>query len=135
MATRLRRGALSRRVWPAVLVVSALLAAGCSEQGSAQRLPADSPILIEVSQGYVTVQNKAGLALSDVSISIVTYTPVDYSKRMPRMENMEKRQISLGDFHSPDGTPYNAGFIRAKSLRLRAKDTVGKSYEIEVPWS
>lgn len=134
MAVHLPLGVVPRRVWPLAILVSGLLAAGCSEHGSAERLPADSPILVEVSQNSVIVQNKAGMALADVSLSIVTYTPVDYSKRIPRIENTERRQILLGDFRSPDGSPFS-GRIRAKALRLRAKDVAGKTYEFEVPWS
>ena len=135
MANGLLRRSRFRPVLLTATVVSALMSAGCSEQSSADRLPADSPVLIDVSQAFVTIQNKAGMALGEVSISIATYTPVEYTKRMPRMENNEKRQISLGDFRSSDGTPFSPGRVRAKSLRLRAKDIVGKSYDIEVPWS
>jgi hypothetical protein len=50
------------------------------------------------------------------------------------MENGEKRELSLGDFAGRDGTTFNRRVVRPKSVRVKAKDMVGKAYDVEAPW-
>jgi hypothetical protein len=116
------------------LVALGLLAVGCSEQGSASQDP-NAPVKIEISQMYVTVRNNAGLALNDVSVSIV---PVGrstvFGKFVGRIENAESRDVMLGDFRGRDGTPFNLRAIKPRSVEVTGKDVTGKAYNIEVAW-
>jgi hypothetical protein len=118
------------------VIAAAVLAAGCSEQGSAsQQADANAPVLIETSQTSIAVQNRAGLPLTDVSVTLVPSGGIEFGKTLPRIENSERREIPLGDFRSRDGSRYNFRSMRPKMVRLRASDVAGKRYEIEVPFN
>lgn len=123
-----------RHLVPAVLMLAAALATGCAEEGSAELVSADAPVLIEPSQSYVTFQNRAGLPLVEVTVSILPYGPAEYTRILTRIENTGKRQIPLNEFRSRDGTVFNLRVSRPKAVRVRAKDLNGKNYELEVPW-
>lgn len=135
MATRPR--SLHRRYLRQLSVASlsavTALAAACSP-GSAERAAADAPMLVETSQTFVTFHNRAGLTLADVSIVIVPYGPGEFTRLLPRVESSGKRQIPLNEFRGRDGTPFNLRVVRPKAIRVRAQDTTGKTYELEVPW-
>jgi hypothetical protein len=111
-----------------------LLTAGCAGQGSAGGAGADSPVLLEISQGAVTFQNKSGQPLTDVTLVIVPYGPGEFTRLLSRVENTGRRQVPLTEFRGRDGTPFNSRVVRAKAVRVRAQDMSGKNYELEVPW-
>ena len=50
------------------------------------------------------------------------------------MENGEKRDISLGQFRSNDGTTFNPRVLRARQVSLSATDIVGKKHELTKAW-
>ena len=116
------------------LFTAAALAAGCAEEGPTELISADAPVLLEPSQYYVTFENRAGLPLVDIRVSIVPYGPTEFTRVLTRVENTVKRQIPLNEFRSRDGTAFNLRVTRPKAVRVRAKDLNGKSYEAEVPW-
>ena len=127
-----RRAVLAKTL---ALIPIAVLATGCSGSGSAAaQVDANAPVLLQVTQPYITVQNHAGMALSDVTVAVVSYGGVEFIKSFPRMENAQRREISFGEFSSRDGTSFNPRFTKAKAVRLRASDVVGKKYEVEAPW-
>jgi len=116
------------------LAGSTLMAGGCSEAGSADRA-ANSPLSVEVSQMFVTIRNTAGLPLTEVRITIVPFgRPTEFTKFYGRIENSEKRDISLGDFNSRDGTRLDLRVVRPKAIRIKAQDVNGKTYDVELPW-
>jgi hypothetical protein len=116
------------------LSVVALVSWGCSGSGAAETVSADAPIVVETSQGVVTFQNRTGVTLSEVSISVLPYGPGEFTRRMSRIENTGKRSVSAGEFRGRDGTPLNLRVTRAKLVRLHAQDSTGKAYDVEVPW-
>jgi hypothetical protein len=119
-----------------VLIATAVLSTGCSEQGSAAEQPdANAPVLIEVSQAAIAVQNRAGNPLTDITVTVVAYGGIEFSKTLLRIESSERRQIPMGDFRSRDGSRYNVQLTRPKTVRLRASDVAGKRYEIEMPFN
>jgi hypothetical protein len=90
---------------------------------------------MEVSQLFMTVQNNAGLALNDVTIAIVPYGgQTEFSKFVGRLDSQEKRDVMLADFRGRDGTPFQRGIVKPKTVRIVASDLTGKKYEIEYPW-
>lgn len=117
------------------MLVVAALTSGCSEQSSAAKLSDDSPLFVATSQTALTIQNRAGLAMTDVAITIEQYGPLQFSARLARLENLERRDIPVNQFRSRDGTAFNARFHKAKSVSVRTRDTAGKAYEIEIPWN
>jgi len=113
-----------------VLVVSL---AGCG-QGSSQAQE-DAPIRVEVSQMFITVENRAGLALRNVKVQIIPYGgATDFSVMVYRLENAMKRDIPLADFRGLDGTPFKIRVVRSKSVKVSGTDIDGKTIEVEVPW-
>jgi hypothetical protein len=111
----------------------ALALAGCS--GSAATNDEPAVIGIETSQFSVVVVNKVGMPLTDVDVAIVPVgRAVQFSKLVGRMDNAEKREISLNNFYGRDGTPFSLRVVRPKSVRVTAKDLNDKPIEVEVPW-
>lgn len=111
-----------------------LVLSACSGGGTTAQTE-NAPIGIQTSQLFVTVENKAGLALMDVNVAILPVGgAVEFTKFVGRMENQEKRDFGLGDFSGRDGTPFSLRVVRPKSVRVTAKDLNDKAYQVEVPW-
>jgi hypothetical protein len=90
---------------------------------------------VETSQFSVVVVNKVGMPLTDVDVAIVPVgRAVLFTKMAGRMDNGEKREISLNNFYGRDGTPFSLRVVRPKSVRITAKDMNNKPIEVEVPW-
>ena len=51
------------------------------------------------------------------------------------MENGEKRELSLGQFRSHDGTTFSPRFLKAKQVTVTATDIVGKKHELTKAWA
>jgi len=118
---------------PAMLA-AAVLVTGCSGRGSAERVSADAPIAIDISQAFVTFHNKTGSPVTAVTITLLPYGPGEFTRRLPRVENTMKRDVPLNEFRSRDGTPLNLRVTRLKTVRVRAEDVTGKTHELDVPW-
>ncbi len=90
---------------------------------------------ITVSSLMITLENKSGVALTEVTGMIEPggLQKTVYAVRVGRMESTEKRDLSLSDFRVPDGTPYSRR-IRAKAVRITANGIDGQKYEAVVPW-
>lgn len=114
-------------------IVGAALSACSSGERAAQA--ANAPIGVQTSQMFVTVENKAGLPLVNIDVAILPIgVPTEFTKFVGRLENGEKRDLSLGDFSAQGGTTFSLRIVRPKTVRVRAKDLVGKTYEVAVPW-
>ena len=127
------RGSIIRGNAFAALCVVALVSWGCSG-GSPEAVAADSPLLVETSQGIVKFQNRTGVTLTEVSITILPYGPGEFTNRMSRIENTGRREVSATSFRGRDGTPLNLRVTRPKLVRVTAQDSTGKSYDAEVAW-
>ena len=130
-AFRRRRAA----TFVAALAVTAAFVSGCAGQGSAQQASEDSPVLIQLNSSFITVQNRAGLPLTEVKVAVVPYSRTEFTKFVARLESGEKRDIMMGELSSRDGTVFSPRIVKAKSIRVTAVDVVGKQYEVEVPWN
>lgn len=110
----------------------ALLA--CSGSAPPAQEP-NAPIGIETSQLSVVVENKVGMPLTDVEVAILPIGgAVEFNKFLGRLESAEKRDVSLGDFHGRDGTPFSLRVVRPKTVRVTGKDLTNKAYKVERPW-
>lgn len=121
----------------AVGVLGAIIAlsgtfAGCSQRGSAE--PLNSPVAIETHQTIVSLENKSGMPLNDITLSVVAYGNTAFTKTWARMENAERREIALGELSSRDGTVFNARLSKPKLVRFVGTDATGKRYDVETPW-
>jgi hypothetical protein len=129
------RGFACSREAFAALSVAAVLATGCASGGMPEPTAVDAPIVVEVSPSLITFQNRTGLPLTTVTIAILPYGPGgEFTRRFSRIENTIKREVALSEFRGRDGTPLNLRVTRPKSVRVRAEDQTGKTYEVEVPW-
>jgi hypothetical protein len=110
-----------------------LSAAGCSSgQDGAQA--ANAPIHVETTQLFVTVENKAGAPLVNMTVAVLPISGPAFTRLVSRMENGEKRDISLNEFSSRDGTTFSLRAMRPKSVRVTADDVANKKYDMEVTW-
>jgi hypothetical protein len=95
---------------------------------------ADAPIGIVTDQMFVTVENKAGGPLLDLSIAIQPAGIPPFTYLISRMEAGQKREVPLSSFVSRDGTPFNLRLMHPRSVRATATDLVQKKYEAQVSW-
>jgi hypothetical protein len=116
----------------AVSVVFASVA--CSFSGGSGTAE-NAPVAIQTSQLWVTVENKAGMALTDLVIEIVPAgSQLSYTTNYWRLESGEKRDFAAANFTSRDNTPFNIRVSRPKAVRVTGKDVTGKVVRVEVPW-
>jgi hypothetical protein len=85
-----------------------------------------APFGVTVSSMYVTVENRTGTALVDGRVEII---PAGRA-----VVFTDSRDIMLNVFRGTDGTPFRRGVIRARRVKVTAKDLAGKVYEREVPF-
>jgi hypothetical protein len=116
-------------------VVGGLLfvtAFGCSRGPTVK---GDEPIQVQISSFGVTVENRCGTRISDITVEIVPYgAATSYTVRHYGMRNLEKRDFSLNDFRARDGMPLDLRVARLKLVRVSATDLNGKPVKVEVPW-
>jgi uncharacterized protein YceK len=126
---------LTGRSFPPIasLVIATWLLSGCASVSGDDE--ATAPFGVQVSSMFVTVENRTGTALIDGKIQILPPgRAVVFSTSWPRMEIGDRRDFMLNVFRGSDGTPFRRGVIRAKRVKVSAKDLAGKLYEREVPF-
>jgi len=119
-------------LFAATLLGGSLASTACSQGGSAEQL--NAPVLISTRQTVIAIQNKAGLPLNDIKLTVVPYGNTEFSRMLGRMDNEESREISLNQLSSSDGTAFNARLSKPKLVRFKATDANGKPVDLEVPW-
>lgn len=118
-------------------LLSACTAVSNPENGALGTSGAEpSVIALETSSQSITVTNNAGKPIEDVRVAIhpVGSAP-PYTSTLRRLENGEKRELSLAQFRSNDGTTFNPRFARAKQVSVTATDIVGKKHELTKAWT
>ena len=123
------------------LLVAAIVLAGCSntvksEAGSvATSGNGPATIGIETSSMFVTVVNNAGAPIENVQVAIEPVGSVlKFTSSISRIENGEKRDISLAQFRGNDGTTFSPRIYKPRRVSVTAKDIVGKAHERTVDW-
>jgi hypothetical protein len=94
---------------------------------------ADAPIGIETGQLFVTVENRAGGPLIDLTLTVLTPS-APYTYMISRIEAGQKRDVAVNSFSSRDGTGLNLRLIRPRNVKATAKDLTNKPYEAQVAW-
>jgi len=127
-----------RRRVPSTLVGAALAASlaftvACGTDREGLQAADNAAIGIETSQLAVALQNRAGAPLVDLTVSVVT-PGLTFTKTITRMENAERRELSLNDFSSRDGTTLNLRFVRPTAVKVTATDVANKKYDIQTRW-
>ena len=94
---------------------------------------ADASIGIETGQLFVTVENRSGGPLIDLTLTVQTPS-APYTYMISRIEAGQKRDVAVNSFSSRDGTGLNLRLIRPRSVKAAAKDLTNKPYEAQVTW-
>jgi hypothetical protein len=118
-------------------LLSACTAVSNPENGALATSGAEpSVIALETSSQSITVTNNAGKPIEDVRVAIhpIGSAP-PYTSTLRRLENGEKRELSLAQFRSNDGTTFNPRFAKAKQVSVTATDIVGKKHELTKAWA
>jgi hypothetical protein len=126
----------------AVALVVGCLAVACSATPKGQSAEGavgstgNSPavIAVQTSSLFVTVENHGDQPLVDVKIALKPPSGVVFSTSIWRLEPGAKRDMSLSDFRSNDGTGFSLRLQRPKQVLVTATDLMGKKYEVTVPW-
>jgi hypothetical protein len=129
------RPRITRLLPPVVscVIFAALLLTGCANVSGDDE--ATAPFGVAVSSMYITVENRTGTALVDGTVEILPAGRiVAFRAPWPRMEVGDKRDFMLNVFRGTDGTPFRRGVIRARRIKVSARDLAGKLYEREVPF-
>jgi hypothetical protein len=130
-----------RAVFTLVALAVGWLAMGCADArtgqgqgavGTAGQLPA--AIAVETSSLFVTVENRANAPLLDVTVALKPASGTLFSTSISRLEGSEKRDLSLSEFRSSDGTSFNLRLMRPRQVVVTASDLVGKKYEMTASW-
>ena len=95
---------------------------------------ANASIGIETSRLFVTVENKSGAPMINMTVAIVSVAGQPFTRLLSRLENREKREIALGDFGGRDGTPFSLRVVRPKAVRVTAEDIISRKHDVEVRW-
>jgi hypothetical protein len=117
-----------------VLVATGMVCGACGSTGTGGS-SGTGDIGVQTSQMFITVENRAGLPLTDIKIEVVPYGgQASFTTSVYRLEGGEKRDLSLGQFGSRDGTPLNLRVVKPRIVRVTATDVSGKPHQVEVPW-
>lgn len=119
-----------------VMFGAAALAFGaCSGGAPVQAQDGNAVIGIQTSQLSIVIENKVGMPLTDVDVAIVPINgATEFKKFVGRMENAEKRDLSLGAFYGRDGTTFSLRVVRPRAVRVTGKDLNAKPYNVEARW-
>jgi hypothetical protein len=121
---------------PLVLGIAGVLGlAACAGGSKGAAQDENAPIRIQTSQLSIVIENKVGMPLTDVDVAIVPVGgATEFKKFVGRMENAEKRDLSLGGFFGRDGTTFNLRVVRPRVVRVTGKDLNAKPYTVETGW-
>ncbi len=121
-----------RRILSALAGAVLISAVGCTGVGP---LDPNAPIGVVTSNMMITVENRAGLALNNVSVAIQPAgRATEFTTFVGRMENATKRDLMLGQFRGSDGTPFNLRVVRPRAVVVSGEDLNGETYEVIAPW-
>ena len=119
--------------------LASITVVGCSSGDSAEAgavgTTATGPLAITVSSTYLTLENRAGVPIVDTRVEIIPRgVRPPFRATVPRVEASGKHNMTFSQFRSPDGTPFHRGVVRARTLKVTAKDITGKVIAQEIPF-
>ena len=122
----------SRFVQFCPLILAFGVAAACGTSGSGAADP-NAPFAIEVTTASVTVVNQTGQTITEGVLNVVPVGfPRPYVVMLSRMSNGEKRSFPLETLRMLDGTKFRLNVTKISSVKVTAKDVVGKPIEYEL---
>ncbi len=137
MRCQFRIRAFVLRVTLPLLALCAASACGGNpeEAAAAGTAGSEAPFVIQVSQTYITIENRTGVPLAGGLIEIIPRGVLPpFKSTLPRLENGARRDVQLNTFRAPDGTTFNRNLARARTVKVTAKDVNGKEILFETPF-
>ncbi len=113
------------------LLFASVVVAAC---GSSATSVQTGPIRVQTSDMWVTIENQAGMPVTDLTIEVVPYGNVPFSTTHYRLENGESHDIGVNEFRGRDGTPLNLHTSKPKLVRVRGTNISGQPVAVEVAW-
>ena len=92
-------------------------------------------IVVNTSESAVTVDNHTGRPLLNVRVTIDAIdmaTP--FIRIEPTIDTGVKSDMALTSFRTEDGTLLDPLSVHPRLVRVTARDTLAKTYELTVPW-
>ena len=124
----------SRCVQFSALIVAMGVGSACSTSSTAAAGDANAPFAVELTKASVSIVNQTGTGIAGGTLNLVPVGfPRPYFVMLPRMTTGEKRSFPLETFRMLDGTKYRLNVTKVKSIKVEAKDVVGKPIEYEIP--
>ena len=115
----------------ALAVSSVSLSAACSQVDST----GDESLVVEVLQDEVTLENKTGASFAKGEVTIVPLGIArPYVANISYMAAGTKRSFPFNTFRMSDGSKFSRDVAKGKSVKVTARDAMGKTYEREVPF-
>ena len=119
----------------AMFGAAALAFGACSGEEGVQAQDGNAAIGIQTSQLSIVIENRVGMPLTDVDVSILPIGgATEFKKFVGRMENAEKKDLALGGFYGRDGTTFNLRVVKPRAVRVTGKDLNAKPYNVEARW-
>ena len=129
------RASTLRATFTLLALSTAWACSGGNPEAGAAGTGGAEPFTIEVSQTYITVENRTGLPLAGGQMEIIPAGVLPpFKSPLPRIETGAKREVMLNTFRASDGTVFNRGRARARTVKISAKDLNGAVHEQEVPF-
>ena len=116
-----------------IALAATMSQAACASDKETVQAAADASIGIETGQLFVTVENRSGGPLIDLTLTVQTPS-APYTYMISRIEAGQKRDVAVSSFSSRDGTGLNLRLIRPRSVKAAAKDLTNKPYHAQVAW-
>lgn len=120
------------------LTLFALCAAAACSGGNPEAGTAggeEALFAIEISQTYITVENRTGGPLVGGQVEIIPVGILPpFTSRLPRLEAGGETTILLNTFRG-SGTFFNRAITRGRNVKVTAEDQFGEVYEHEVPFN
>ena len=114
------------------LLLALFLTPGCAGLGSAA--DADAPVRIDIAEQSIRVENRAGVPLVNIRVSLFVQRGVEFTKVLPSLGDAQTREIRFYELVGRDGSRFSRMSPQPKTVRLLASDAGGRSYELEMPW-
>lgn len=124
----------------AVMFVACWLATACAptsgrESGTVGSSgAAGAAIGVEQTSSYLTIENRAGMPLVDIRITLKTANGLSFTTSLPRLESGAKRDLPYEGLRSNDGTSFSPRWQKPREIAVTAADLVAKKYELTIPW-
>jgi hypothetical protein len=94
-----------------------------------------STVLVTRGERGLTVENRAGRPLLNIRLEILgSDNSTVFIYTLPTLDAAATREIPFADFRAEDGTMFEPGSSTVKEVKTTARDTLGNSYAVTMPW-